>query len=71
MTIKRNFHGYININKDSGPTSSFIVSNVKRLIRDTLKMFGPVKYKDENGNMIDVERTFNTHGMDHYQSDIS
>ena len=32
MTIKRNFHGYININKDSGPTSSFIVSNVKRLI---------------------------------------
>ena len=46
-------------------------SNVKRLIRDTLKMFGPVKYKDENGNMIDVERTFNTHGMDHYQSDIS
>ena len=34
-------------------------------------MFGPVKYKDENGNMIDVERTFNTHGMDHYQSDIS
>tara|TARA_E500000331_G_scaffold218536_1_gene209449 strand:+ start:416 stop:1732 length:1317 start_codon:yes stop_codon:yes gene_type:complete len=46
-------------------------SNVKRLIRDTLKMFGPMKYKDENGHTIDVERTFNTHGMDHYQSDIS
>ena len=38
MTIKRNFHGYININKDSGPTSSFIVSNVKRLINANNKV---------------------------------
>ena len=31
MTTRENFHGFININKDSGPTSTFLVSTIKKL----------------------------------------
>ena len=38
MSIKRNFHGFINLNKESGPTSSFVVSSIKKMIQPKLKV---------------------------------
>mgnify|MGYP001304406792 CR=1 FL=1 len=38
MSLKRNFHGFINLNKDSGPTSSFVVSSIKKMINPKLKV---------------------------------
>jgi len=31
----------------------------------------PIKYKDINGNIVKMERTFQTHEMPHTQADIS
>ena len=44
---------------------------VKNIIRGVLDEMGPLTIKDENGNKVKMERSFNTHGMPHTQSDIS
>ena len=44
---------------------------VKNLIRGVLDGMGPLTIKDKNGNKVKMERSFNTHGMPHTQSDIS
>tara|TARA_A100000172_G_scaffold37459_1_gene22823 strand:- start:764 stop:2092 length:1329 start_codon:yes stop_codon:yes gene_type:complete len=46
-------------------------ASVKRIVRGVLEEMGPLKFKDDNGNIVDMKRTFHTHGMPHTQSDIS
>ena len=46
-------------------------SAIKNLIRGHFKKMIPLKIKDKNGNIVEMERSFNTHGMPHTQSDIS
>lgn len=46
-------------------------ASIKKLVRDMLKAMGPKKFKDDNGNMVKMERSFQTHEMPHLQSDIS
>ena len=46
-------------------------ASVKRIVRVVLEEMGPLEIKDENGNKVNMERTFHTHGMPHTQSDIS
>mgnify|MGYP001429298430 FL=1 len=45
-------------------------ASVKRIVRGVLEEMGPLEIKDENGNKVNMERTFHTHGMPHTQSDI-
>ena len=43
---------------------------LKRIVNGMLKLMGPIKIKDGK-NIIEMERTFNTHPMDHVESDVT
>ena len=46
-------------------------ASIKSTIRGVFKEMKPIKYKDINGNIVKMERTFQTHEMPHTQADIS